>query len=61
MIGGIFETLERDDEARVPLLGSLPGLGALFRNRARSVTRSELLVFLSPQVLVDEAIPAARP
>lgn len=61
MIGGIFETLERDDEARVPLLGSLPGLGVLFRNRARSVTRSELLVFLSPQVLVDEPVSAVRP
>jgi type IV pilus assembly protein PilQ len=61
MIGGIFETLERDDEARVPLLGSLPGVGALFRNRARSVTRSELLVFLSPQVLMDEPVTAVRP
>jgi type IV pilus assembly protein PilQ len=61
MIGGIFETLERDDEARVPLLGSLPAVGALFRSRARSVTRSELLVFLSPQVLTDEPAPAFRP
>lgn len=54
MIGGIFETLEREDETRVPLLGSLPGLGALFRSRARSVVKSELLVFLTPQVLLEE-------
>ncbi|MEI7783035.1 MAG: type IV pilus secretin PilQ [Betaproteobacteria bacterium] len=53
MIGGIFETVEREDEARVPMLGSLPGLGALFRSRTRSLAKSELLVFLTPQVLVD--------
>lgn len=54
MIGGIFETLERDDETRVPLLGSLPAVGALFRNRARTVSKSELLVFLTPRLLPDE-------
>ncbi len=53
MIGGIFETVEREDETRVPLLGSLPGLGALFRSRTRSLAKSELLVFLTPQVLPD--------
>jgi type II secretory pathway component GspD/PulD (secretin) len=59
MIGGIFETTEREDEARVPLLGSLPGLGALFRSRTRSLAKSELLVFLTPQVLVEEPRAAA--
>ena len=59
MIGGIFETTEREDEARVPLLGSLPGVGALFRSRTRSLAKSELLVFLTPQVLVEEPRAAA--
>jgi len=61
MIGGIFETVEREDETRVPLLGSLPGLGAFFRSRGRTLNRSELLVFLSPQVLLDEAVSLVRP
>jgi type IV pilus assembly protein PilQ len=61
MIGGIFETLEREDETRVPLLGSLPGLGAFFRSRARTLNRSELLVFLSPQVLMDEPVGWVQP
>jgi type IV pilus assembly protein PilQ len=59
MIGGIFETTEREDEVRVPLLGSLPGVGALFRSRTRSLAKSELLVFLTPQVLVEEPRAAA--
>jgi type IV pilus assembly protein PilQ len=58
MIGGIFETSEREDEAGVPLLRSLPGLGALFRSKTRSVNKTELLVFLTPQLLSDEAQPA---
>jgi type IV pilus assembly protein PilQ len=59
MIGGIFETNEREDEAGVPLLRKLPGLGALFRNTVRSVSKTELLVFLTPQLLSDEPQPAA--
>ncbi len=58
MIGGIFEMLERNEETRVPGLSRLPGLGALFRSRSRTLTRSELLVFLTPRLL-DEA-PAPR-
>jgi hypothetical protein len=39
MIGGIYETLERVEEFRVPVLGSLPVLGALFRSRTKSLSR----------------------
>ncbi len=53
MIGGIYETLERDEEFRVPVLGSLPVLGALFRSRTKSLSKSELLVFITPQLLTD--------
>ncbi len=51
MIGGIFETLERSVENRVPVLGRIPGLGVLFRNRSKTVSKSELLVFITPHVL----------
>jgi type IV pilus assembly protein PilQ len=54
MIGGIFEMLEREEETRVPVLGSLPGLGLLFRSRAKVMNKSELLVFITPHLL-DEA------
>jgi type IV pilus assembly protein PilQ len=53
MIGGIYETLERNEEFRVPVLGSLPVLGALFRSRTKSLSKSELLVFITPKVLAD--------
>ncbi|CAN0617855.1 type IV pilus assembly protein PilQ [Burkholderia multivorans] len=51
VIGGIYEQLDRDDVTRVPLLGKIPVLGALFRHRARREQRSELVVFITPTVV----------
>ncbi|MDO9279588.1 MAG: type IV pilus secretin PilQ, partial [Polaromonas sp.] len=50
-IGGIFEQTERQDDTKVPLLGDLPIVGALFRSRTRSTSKSEMLVFITPQLL----------
>ncbi|MBB5500981.1 type IV pilus secretin PilQ [Paraburkholderia sp. MM5384-R2] len=50
-IGGIYETDDRDDVERVPLLGKIPVLGALFRHRTHRDTRSELAVFITPRVV----------
>ncbi|APR37127.1 secretin [Paraburkholderia sp. SOS3] len=50
-IGGIYETDDRDDVTRVPVLGKIPVLGALFRHRAHRDARSELVVFITPTVV----------
>jgi type IV pilus assembly protein PilQ len=50
-IGGIYESNDRDDVTRVPLLGKIPVLGALFRHRAQSERRNELVVFITPRVV----------
>ncbi|WP_321900522.1 type IV pilus secretin PilQ [Burkholderia cepacia] len=50
-IGGIYEQLNRNDVTRVPLLGKIPFLGALFRHRAQRDQRSELVVFITPTVV----------
>ncbi|WP_233832377.1 type IV pilus secretin PilQ [Paraburkholderia sp. ZP32-5] len=54
-IGGIYATDDRDDVERVPLLGRIPVLGALFRNRAHRDQRSELAVFITPRVVQEIA------
>jgi len=51
VIGGIYEQEEADTRAKVPVLGTLPVLGPLFRSVGRDARRTELLVFLTPQVL----------
>jgi len=51
IIGGIFQTTEREDEVKVPLLGDIPILGQLFRHKSKLQDKTELLVFLTPTVL----------
>lgn len=50
-IGGIDASDDRDDVTRVPLLGKIPFLGALFSHRAHRDQRSELVVFITPRVV----------
>jgi type IV pilus assembly protein PilQ len=50
-IGGIYQSRDRDDVTRVPLLGKIPVLGALFRYRAQREQSSELVVFITPRVV----------
>jgi type IV pilus assembly protein PilQ len=59
VIGGIYEQSDKDDEARVPALGGLPVLGWLFKNQQRVSRKTELLVFITPRVIADGALPAA--
>lgn len=55
VIGGIFQQTESNAEQRVPVLGDIPYLGALFRNSSRSTQRRELLIFLTPKVVSERA------
>ncbi|WP_442953160.1 type IV pilus secretin PilQ [Paucibacter sp. XJ19-41] len=53
VIGGIFTLDEREDISQVPLLGDVPVLGHLFRNKSRTSSKTELLIFLTPKVVND--------
>jgi type IV pilus assembly protein PilQ len=56
MIGGIYETSEQEDEYKVPLLGDIPVLGYLFKNRRTAQAKQELLVFITPKMLDHSAV-----
>jgi type IV pilus assembly protein PilQ len=53
VLGGIYEETDRNNEAKVPGLGDVPGLGWLFKNRDQTRRKSELLIFLTPRVMAD--------
>lgn len=53
VLGGIYEFESNQSLAKVPLLGDIPGIGALFRNKDRSSSKVELLIFVTPKILVD--------
>jgi general secretion pathway protein D len=59
ILGGLIRDKETQAESRVPLLGSIPGLGALFRSRTKNIEKQNLLVFLRPTVLRSGADVAA--
>ncbi len=51
VIGGIYTQTDNEHESRVPLLGEIPVLGALFRSRSKVRDKTELLIFLTPRIV----------
>ncbi len=51
VIGGIIVSTQRRDITQVPLVGSLPIIGHLFRRTSISSTSQELLFFLTPRII----------
>jgi general secretion pathway protein D len=53
VLGGLIEDRYINIKSKVPLLGDLPVLGALFRSESRERRRTNLIVFLRPIVMRD--------
>lgn len=55
VLGGLIEDTYITTRNKVPLLGDIPFLGALFRNESRERKKTNLMVFLRPVVMRDQA------
>jgi general secretion pathway protein D len=55
VLGGLIEDRFITNKSKVPLLGDIPWLGALFRSESRERKRTNLMVFLRPIVMRDAA------
>ncbi len=53
VIGGLIQDSVKDGVEKVPLLGDIPLLGALFQYKTRSRSKTNLMVFLRPVVVRD--------
>jgi len=51
VIGGIIVTQQQTSINQVPIVGSIPVIGRLFREQAVSISSSELLFFLTPRII----------
>ena len=60
VIGGVFSNTQSKVLDKVPFLGDVPYLGRLFRRDVRSEKKSELLVFLTPRIMNNQAIAVSR-
>ncbi len=53
VLGGVFKQTKKKGESKVPVLGDIPYLGALFRKRTEQDDKEELLVFITPRIIND--------
>jgi general secretion pathway protein D len=58
VLGGLLEDALRERDQRVPVLGSIPVLGALFRSRTTEKVKTNLMIFIRPTILRDAATTA---
>jgi general secretion pathway protein D len=55
VLGGLIQERTIRDVKKVPVLGSLPVVGWLFRNESSKRTKTNLLLFLTPYIIRDQA------
>ncbi|POF39405.1 fimbrial protein [Pseudomonas laurylsulfativorans] len=60
VIGGVFSNTQSKVVDKVPFLGDVPYLGRLFRRDVVSEKKSELLVFLTPRIMNNQAIAVSH-
>jgi len=59
VIGGVTQNVQQKTVRKVPLMGDVPILGWLFKQREDFETGRELVVFLTPSILKTDGVPAA--
>ena len=55
VLGGLIEDNSVKGEQRVPYLGSIPIIGLLFKTRNATSTKNNLIMFIRPKILRDQA------
>jgi general secretion pathway protein D len=55
VLGGLIEETVNDTISKVPLLGDIPLLGKLFQSRATNKSKQNLMVFMRPNIMRDNA------
>ncbi|MBF0565007.1 MAG: hypothetical protein HQK89_07185 [Nitrospirae bacterium] len=53
VLGGIRSKNVNTSETKIPLLGDIPLLGYLFKNASSDVTKTELIILITPRILID--------
>ena len=53
VLGGIFQKISTNDIAKVPILGNVPLVGGLFKNKVSIEQKRELLIFVTPKIIME--------
>ncbi len=60
VLGGLKQSDDRESETKVPLLGDIPILGALFRRTSKSKAETTLYLFVSPHIIKEQSFGDIR-
>jgi general secretion pathway protein D len=55
VLGGLIQETNTKTESKVPVLGSIPIIGLAFKTRSNTVEKNNLMIFLRPKILRDQA------
>ena len=53
VLGGVFQTVISEGISKTPILGDLPWVGGMFRQKTKSDDKQELLIFITPRLIRD--------
>lgn len=60
VLGGVFSNTQTKSTTKVPMLGDIPYVGRLFRRDSVTDSKVELLIFLTPRIMNNQAIAVGR-
>lgn len=60
VIGGVFSNTQSKSVEKVPLLGDIPFVGRLFRRDTVTESKNELLIFITPRIMNNQAIAVSN-
>jgi type IV pilus assembly protein PilQ len=58
VLGGLRQSSTTIDNWKVPMFGDIPLVGGLFKSKTESVKDTELLIFITPRIIVDSSLSA---
>ena len=61
VMGGLVQDNPNENFSKVPILGDIPGLGWAFHNETKSMSKDNLLIFLTPTIVKDSDFQVAPP
>src|SRR4029077_12262621 len=59
VIAGLMNERVSKQQAKVPVIGDLPGIGGLFRRDSRSHRKTDLVILLTPTIMTPARVPGA--
>jgi len=58
IVGGLISTIKKTTNNDIPLLGDIPGVGWLFKNKSHSKYKTELIIVITPKIIKDVSFPS---